>query len=65
MPCVRDVRPLVGPIKGDGDLKPGAIARVGDSVFCVDGEHQAGSELTISSALGGGEPPKIVATTLS
>ena len=29
MPYVRDVRPLVGPAKGDGDLRPGAIARVG------------------------------------
>ena len=54
-PCVRDVRPLVGLAKGDGDLGPGAIARVGDGVFRVDGEHPTGGELPISSALGGGE----------
>ena len=34
------------------------IARVSDGVFCVDGEHPAGSELPISSALGGGEAPE-------
>ena len=55
MPCVRDVRPLVGPTEGDGDLKPGAIAGVGDGVFRVDGEHPTGSELPISSALNGDE----------
>ena len=31
------------------------IARVGDGVFHVDGEHPTGGELLISSALGGGE----------
>ena len=55
MPCVRDVHPLVGPAEGDGDLRPGAIARVGDSVLYADGEHPAGGELSISSTLGGGE----------
>ena len=39
MPYVRDVRPLVGPAEGDGDLGLGAIARVGDGIFRVDGEH--------------------------
>ena len=58
MPYVRDVHPLVGPTKGDGDLRPGAIAGVGDSIFCVDSKHPAGSELLISSALGGGEAPE-------
>ena len=57
-PCVRDVRPLIGPAEGDGDLRPGAIAGVGDSVFRVDGEHPAGGELPFSSALGGGEAPE-------
>ena len=33
----------------------GTITRVGDGVFCVDGEHSTGGELSISSALGGGE----------
>ena len=58
MPYVRDVYPLVSSAKGDGDLRPGAIAGVGDSVLCVDGEHQAGGELSISSALRGGEAPE-------
>ena len=58
MPCVRDVCPLVGPTEGDGDLRPGAIARVGGSVFRIDGEHPAGGELPISSALGSGEAPE-------
>ena len=58
MPCVRDVRPLVGPAKGDGDLGPGAIAGVGDNVLHVDGEYPIGGELPISSALGGGEAPE-------
>ena len=40
MPCVRDVRPLVGLAEGDGDLRLGAITRVGDGVFYVDGEHR-------------------------
>ena len=57
-PYVRDVRPLVGPTEGDGDLGPGAIARVGDGVFHIDGEHPAGGELPISSALDGGKAPK-------
>ena len=54
MPYVRDVHPLVSPTKGDGDLRPGAVAGVGDGVFYVDGEHPMG-----------GEPPKILVTTLS
>ena len=58
MPCVSNIRPLISPAEGDGDLGPGAIAGVGDDVFRVDGEHPAGGELPISSALGGGEAPK-------
>ena len=54
-PCVGNIRPLVGPAKGDGDLGPRAIARVGDGIFRVDGEHTAGDEFPISSALGGAE----------
>ena len=38
-PCVGNIRPLVGPAEGDGDLGLGAIARVGDGIFRVDGEH--------------------------
>ena len=57
-PCVGDVRPLVGPIEGDGYLRPRAIAEVGDGVFRVDGEHSAGGELPISSALDGDEAPE-------
>ena len=34
------------------------IAGVGDGVFCIDGEHPVGGELSISSTLDGGEPPK-------
>ena len=59
-PCVRDFRPLVSPAEGDGDLRPGAIARVGDGVFRIDSEHPAGGELLISSALSGGKAPKDV-----
>ena len=55
MPYVGDVHPLVGPAEGDGDIEPGAIARVGDGVFRVDGEHPTGGELLISSALSRGE----------
>ena len=58
MPCVRDVCPLVGPAEGDGDLRPRAIDGVGDSIFCVDGEHPAGGEFWISSVLDGGEAPE-------
>ena len=58
MPCVRDVRPLVGLAEGDGDLRPGAIAGVSDSVYCVDGEHPAGGEFSISSILDGGKAPE-------
>ena len=58
MPYVRDAYPLVGPTKGDGDLRLVAIAAVGDNIFCVDGEHPADGEFSISSALGGGEAPK-------
>ena len=35
MPYVRDVRPLVGPVEGDGDLRPGAIAMMASSVLTV------------------------------
>ena len=58
MPCVGDVRPLVGPTKGDRDLGPRAIAGVGGDVFRIDGEHLASGELPFSSALGGGEAPE-------
>ena len=58
MPYVRDVCPLLGPAEGDGDLRPGAIAGVGDGVFRVDGEHPTSGELPISSTLGGGEAPE-------
>ena len=34
------------------------IARVGDSVFSVDGEHPAGGEFLISSALSDGDAPE-------
>ena len=34
------------------------IARVSDSVLCVDGEHPTGREFFISSALGGSEAPE-------
>ena len=34
------------------------IARVGDGVFRVDGEHPAGVELPLTSTLGGGEAPE-------
>ena len=54
-PCVGDVHPLVSPIEGVGDLGLGAIARVGDGVFCVDGKHPASGELPISSALSSSE----------
>ena len=49
---------MVGPAKGDGDLGPWAIARVGGGIFRSDGEHPPCGELPFSSALGGGEPPK-------
>ena len=65
MPCVGDVRPLVSLAEGDGDLGPGAIAGVGGDVFCIDGEHPTGSEFLYSSALDGGEAPKMLVTTLS
>ena len=42
----------------DGDLRLRAIAGVGYSIFCVDDEDPAGGELSISSALSGGEAPK-------
>ena len=57
-PCIRDVRPLIGPAEGDGDLRLGAIARVGDDVFRIDGEHPPGGELPFSSALSGSETPE-------
>ena len=65
MPYVGKVRPLVGPTEGDGDLRPWVIARVGGGVFRNDGEHPPCGELPFSSALNGGEAPKMVATTLS
>ena len=49
---------MVGPAEGDGDLGLGAIARVGDGVFCVDGDHPTSGDLLISSTLGGGEVPE-------
>ena len=58
MPCVGNVRPLVGPTEGDGDLGPWAIAGIGGSVFRSDDEHPAGGELPFSSALSGGKAPK-------
>ena len=58
MPYVRDVRPLVGPTEGDGDLRLGAIAGVGDGVFLVDGEHPVSGELPISSAFSSGKAPE-------
>ena len=58
MPYVGDVRPLVGPAEGDGDLRPWAIARVGGDVFHSDDEHPPGGELLFSSALGGCEAPE-------
>ena len=58
MPYVGDIRPLVGPAEGDGDLRLGAIAGVGDGVFRIDDKHPAGAELLISSALGYGEAPE-------
>ena len=58
MPYVRDVRPLVSPAEGDGDLRPGLIARVSNSVFYIDGERPTGSEFSISSVLDGGEAPE-------
>ena len=57
-PYVGDVRPLVGPAEGDGDLGPWAIAGVSGGVFRSDGEHPPSGELSFSSALGGGEAPK-------
>ena len=58
MTYVGDVYPLVSPAEGDRDLGLGKIARVGDGIFCIDGEHPTGSELPISSVLGGGEAPE-------
>ena len=58
MPYVGDVCPLVIPAKGDGDLRPGVIARVGGGVFCIDGEHPSGGGLPFPSALSGSDPPK-------
>ena len=57
-PYVGDVYPLVGPIEGDGDLGPWAIAGVGDGVFRSDGEPPSGGELPFSSTLSGGEAPE-------
>ena len=42
-------------LKVMGTSDQGAIAGVGDDVFRANGEHPAGGELPISSALGGGE----------
>ena len=55
MPCVWNVCPLVGPAKGDGDIRPWAIAGVGGGVFRSDDEHPPSGELSFSSALSGGE----------
>ena len=65
MPSVGDVCPLVSPTEGDRDLGPWAIARVGSGIFCSDGLHPPVGELPFCSAIGGGEAPKMVATTLS
>ena len=58
MPCVGNIRPLVGPAKGDGDLRPWTIAGVGGGVFHSDREHPPCDELPFSSALSGGEAPE-------
>ena len=58
MPCVGNIRPLVGPTEGDGDLRPWAIARVGGGIFRSDREHPPCGELPFSSALSGGEAPE-------
>ena len=65
MSYVGDVHPLVGPAEGDWDLGPWAIAGVGSGIFCSDGLHPPVGELPFCSAIGGGEAPKMVATTLS
>ena len=57
-PCIWNICPLVGPTESDGDLRPWAIAEVGDGVFRNDGEHPSCDELPFSSALGGGEAPE-------
>ena len=57
-PYVRDVRPLVGPTKGDGDLGPWVITGVNGGVFRSDGEHPSCGELSFSSAFSGGKAPK-------
>ena len=49
---------MVGLAEGDRDLRLGAIAGVGDGVFCVDGEHPTGGEFLISSVLGGDKAPE-------
>ena len=54
-PYVGNVRPLVSPAEGDGDLRPWAIAGVSGGVFRCDGEHPPCGELPFSSALSGGE----------
>ena len=58
MPCVGDVRPLVGPAEGDGDLRLWAITRVGGGVFYSDGKHPLCGELPFSSAFGGSKAPE-------
>ena len=58
MPYVRDVHLLVSPVEGDGDLRPGVVAAVGDGVFYVDSEHLVGDELLISSTFGVSEAPQ-------
>ena len=58
MPYVGDVRPVVGPAEGDGDLRPWAIAGVRGGVFRSDDEHPPSGELPFSFALGGGEAPE-------
>ena len=58
MPCVGNLRPLVGPTECDGNLGPWAKARAGGGVFHSDGEHPPCGELSFSSTFGGGEAPE-------
>ena len=60
MPCVGNVRPLVSPVDGDGDIRPWAIAGVSGGVFRSDDEHPSSGELPFSSTLGGGKAPEDV-----
>ena len=58
MPYVGDIHPLVGPTEGDGDLRPWVIDGVSGGVFHSNREHPPCCELSLSSALSGGEAPK-------